>query len=112
MHLTKELLKAKHMGIAETIRLKCLSLKDTLGLGLTRPTDNRTHLDAAIAWLKHAQDVTGNGGVAQTYLVRSRHWAPSYPETTGYIIPTLYRYAKLAGDKFPPPRPPHGRLGD
>lgn len=86
------------MGIVETIRLKSLSLKDAWGLDMTRPTDNRTHLDAAINWLKHAQDVTGNGGVAQTYLVRSRHWAPSYPETTGYIIPTFYRYAALAGD--------------
>lgn len=86
------------MGIAETIRLKCISLKDTWGIDLTQPIDNRTHLDAAIAWLKHAQDVTSNGGVAQTYLVRSQHWAPSYPETTGYIIPTLYRYATLTGD--------------
>lgn len=86
------------MSISETIRQKSLILKDTLGLGMTQPTTNRIHLDAAIAWLKHAQDVTGNGGVAQTYLVRSRHWAPSYPETTGYIIPTFYRYAELAGD--------------
>ena len=87
------------MGIAETIRLKTLSLKDAFGIGLTVPTANRIHLDAAIAWLKHAQDVTGNGGVAQTYLVRSQRWAPSYPETTGYIIPTFYRYAALAGDE-------------
>lgn len=86
------------MGIAETIRLKTLSFKDVCGIGLTAPTANRVHLDAAIAWLKHAQDVTGNGGVAQTYLIRSQRWAPSYPETTGYIIPTFYRYAALAGD--------------
>lgn len=87
------------MAISETIRLKRLVLKDQLGLGLTKPTDSRTHLDAAVAWLKHAQDVTGNGGVAQTYLVRYQKWAPSYPETTGYIIPTLYRYASLTGDQ-------------
>jgi hypothetical protein len=37
--------------------------------------------------------------VAQTWLVRSRRWAPSYPETTGYIIPTLYRYAAITGDE-------------
>jgi len=86
------------MGIAETIRLKTLSFKDVCGIGLTEPKANRVHLDAAIAWLKHAQDVTGNGGVAQTYLIRSQHWAPSYPETTGYIIPTFYRYAALTGD--------------
>ena len=74
------------------------SYKDQRATAGRRPVGNREHLDAAIAWLKHAQDVTGNGGVAQTYLVRSRRWAPSYPETTGYIIPTLYRYAKIAGD--------------
>ena len=86
------------MNISETLRQKKLSLQDALGMTLIKPQDNRVHLDAAIAWLKRAQDVTGNGGVAQTYLVRARHWAPSYPETTGYIIPTFYRYATLAGD--------------
>lgn len=86
------------MGLSETLRFKSLVLKDQLGLTLGQPGEDREHLDAAIAWLKHAQDVTGNGGVAQTYLVRSKHWAPSYPETTGYIIPTFYRYAGLVGD--------------
>jgi len=89
------------MGIAETFRLNGLMLKDLWGFGRTRPGDNRKHLDAAIAWLKHAQDVTGNGGVAQTYLVRSRRWAPSYPETTGYLLPTLHAvHARHGGDSF------------
>ena len=87
------------MSISATLREKRLVLKDSLGIGLTQPADNRVHLDAAIDWLKRAQDVTGNGGVAQTWLVRSRRWAPSYPETTGYIIPTLYRYAAITGDQ-------------
>lgn len=86
------------MNIPETIRLKRLAIRDRLGLSLGPATDNRRHLGAAITWLKRAQDVAGNGGVAQTYLVRYREWAPSYPETTGYIIPTFYRYAALAGD--------------
>lgn len=87
------------MIFSEPIRLKTLVLRDRLGLSLGPAEDNRRHLDAAIAWLKHAQDVTGNGGVAQTWLVKYRKWAPSYPETTGYIIPTFYRYAALTGDK-------------
>jgi hypothetical protein len=86
------------VDIAESLRLKRLVLADALGWSLGTARDNRTHLDAAIAWLKHAQDVTDNDGVAQTYLVRYRKWAPSYPETTGYIIPTFYRYAALACD--------------
>ncbi|MCK7579222.1 MAG: hypothetical protein MZV65_28155 [Chromatiales bacterium] len=86
------------MSLSERLRQKSLVLKDQFGIGLTCATDNRIHLDAAVAWLKHAQDVTGNGGVAQTWLVRLNKWAPAYPETTGYIIPTLYRYAALTGD--------------
>ena len=86
------------MGLIDRLRREGLAVKDHLGIGLTRAADNRIHLDAANAWLKHAQDVTGNGGVAQTWLVRLNKWAPAYPETTGYIIPTLYRYANLTGD--------------
>ena len=86
------------MSLSDKIRLNRLKLSDRLGISLGPAVDNRRHLDAAIAWLKHAQDVTGNDGVAQTYLVKHRKWAPSYPETTGYIIPTLYRYAALAND--------------
>lgn len=54
------------MSISATLREKRLVLKDSLGIGLTQPADNHVHLDAAIDWLKRAQDVTGNGGVAQT----------------------------------------------
>lgn len=76
--------------------------RERLGIGATTPADNRTHLDAAIAWLCRAQDVAKkdgvtDDGVAQTFLVRSRRWAASYPETTGYIIPTFYRYWHLTG---------------
>jgi hypothetical protein len=55
-------------------------------------------LPALIAWLGHAQDQSASkdGGVARDYsLVRG--WASSYPETTGYIIPTLLAYARRTG---------------
>lgn len=53
----------------------------------------------AVAWLGRAQDcsTTQDGGVARHYSLR-RGWAPSYPETTGYIIPTLLDYARLTGE--------------
>lgn len=86
------------MSIAERIRQRARVWAERSGIGRTQPQDNRVHLDAAIAWLKRAQDATPDDGVSQTYLVRYRKWAPSYPETTGYIIPTLYRYASLTGD--------------
>ena len=80
------------------IQLKQRALREYLGWGSTIPEENRIHLRAAIDWLKHAQDATPDSGVAQTYLVRSRHWANSYPETTGYIIPTFYSYAAFTND--------------
>ncbi len=54
------------------------------------------HLVAAIEWLVRAQDATLDGGVSRGYSVawhpyfRIRGWQPAYPETTGYLIPTMY----------------------
>jgi uncharacterized protein YyaL (SSP411 family) len=54
------------------------------------------HLEGALDWLLRAQDATRGGGFARGYSItwnayfRSRGWQPAYPETTGYIIPTLY----------------------
>ena len=65
--------------------------------------DIAVHLDAAVSWLCRAQDVSGDGGVARSYsLVYNPYfgrkgWVPSYPETTGYIIPTFFDYARLSG---------------
>lgn len=44
---------------------------------------------AALDWLLRAQAVTGTGGCAHSYSP-VRGWAAPYPETSGYIIPTLY----------------------
>src|SRR5512143_2584936 len=71
---------------------------ESWGWRRTPPQANRVHLDAAMNWLCYAQDATPDDGVAQTYLVKYRRWANSYPETTGYIIPTFYDYAALSGD--------------
>ena len=57
----------------------------------------RPGLDAAAEWLARAQDATPDDGVAAYYDVKKKQWAASYPETTGYIIPTLYDYAHLTG---------------
>lgn len=45
---------------------------------------------ACSAWIARAQDcsATADGGVARDYHV-ARGWSTSYPETTGYIVPTL-----------------------
>lgn len=54
----------------------------------------RRSLDAAYGWLCAAQDATPDDGVAGWYGLL-RGWSPSYPETTGYIIPTFLTYASV-----------------
>jgi hypothetical protein len=50
------------------------------------------HLQSAYEWIGTAQDAAGDGGVPGWYhLVRG--WSATYPETTGYLIPTLFAYA-------------------
>lgn len=58
----------------------------------------REALDGAVAWLQRAQDATPDRGVAQAYFVKKGAWSASYPETTGYIIPTFFDYAERTGD--------------
>jgi uncharacterized protein YyaL (SSP411 family) len=58
----------------------------------------RQGLGAAVQWLARAQDATGCGGVSAYYDAAKGQWAGAYPETTGYIIPTLLHYARLVGD--------------
>lgn len=49
------------------------------------------HLEAAMNWLKYAQDTSQGGGISAGYSLK-KGWLPSYPETTGYIIPTFLDY--------------------
>ncbi|MHB8425775.1 MAG: hypothetical protein ACYDB9_11615, partial [Gammaproteobacteria bacterium] len=59
--------------------------------------DARAAMAAAAEWLTRAQDATGTGGVSAYYDLKSHKWAAAYPETTGYIIPTFFRYAEFSG---------------
>src|SRR5262245_6481333 len=61
------------------------------GLGLA--------IDRAVEWLCRAQDssTSKDGGVARHFSLISG-WGPSYPETTGYIAPTLLDCARRRGD--------------
>ncbi len=56
------------------------------------------HLMAAAQWLEQAQDATSDDGVTGRYGLTSG-WTSSYPETTGYIIPTLLQLADESGDR-------------
>lgn len=56
---------------------------------------------ASLDWLARAQDMsaTADGGVARDFSL-IRGWAPSYPETTGYIAPTFLSVAASHGQVF------------
>ncbi|HVN55454.1 MAG TPA: hypothetical protein VMT46_14055 [Anaerolineaceae bacterium] len=46
-------------------------------------------MQAALEWIQYAHQVVSCQGVSKGYDLLRRSWAPPYPETTGYIIPTL-----------------------
>lgn len=50
-------------------------------------------LQAALEWIGNAQRASGDGGISKGYHLIRRRWSPSYPETTGYTIPTLLNAA-------------------
>jgi hypothetical protein len=68
----------------------------------TLPVDGlrvKQHLDAALDWIERAHAAAGGGGISKGFdLLRSR-WAPSYPETTGYTVPTLLNAAAVLGHR-------------
>lgn len=61
-----------------------------------RDGDNLRSLKAAMQWLCRAQDANNDGGVSTSYNFRTG-WEASYPETTGYIIPTFFDYRRFSG---------------
>ncbi len=71
--------------------------------GYAAEREHEPHLVAAIEWLLQANNATPDGGISRAYSLawhpyfERRGWQPSYPETTGYIIPTLYAAARRLG---------------
>ena len=57
-------------------------------------------IDEGIAWLGRAQDrsLSHDGGVARHFSLING-WSTSYPETTGYIVPTMITYGQETGNR-------------
>ena len=55
-------------------------------------------IDCGLRWIAVAQDhsASRDGGVARHYSVL-KGWGESYPETTGYIVPTCIHFARVFG---------------
>ncbi|MER8072299.1 hypothetical protein ABTZ59_28815 [Streptomyces sp. NPDC094034] len=51
-------------------------------------------LAEAMAWLETAHEATGRKGISAGYDL-TQGWQPTYPETSGYLIPTLLRAADV-----------------
>ncbi len=60
--------------------------------------DNIFHLKLVGEWLLTAQSIHKDGGYAHSYSLTDG-WAPSYPETSGYIIPTILKLGILLQDQ-------------
>jgi hypothetical protein len=56
---------------------------------------------AAVDWLLTAQNATPDHGISLGYFPcdEGSPWRPSYPETSGYIIPSLLRYGEVCEDR-------------
>jgi hypothetical protein len=71
--------------------------------GSVRPIrgEARERAFAAVDWLLRAQDATPDDGVSYGYFPcedeTGTGWKPSYPETTGYIVPSLLEFADRFG---------------
>ena len=76
-------------------------IKMYLGGARSEEQDPMKHIEAGVDWICHAQDAFHGGGVARSYSLvyhpffKRRGWFAPYPETTGYIIPTLFDYGRL-----------------
>ena len=105
--------ETRFLGLAQRVKRRVLDLRVRHGISAaTRAEMKRErravgHQDVpidvaiseALAWLGRAQDhsLSADGGVARHYCLITG-WGESYPETTGYIIPTLIREARISGD--------------
>lgn len=67
------------------------------GLRKKTPRDPAAALRAAADWLLAAQRAAGGTGYAHSYHL-AYGWQPPYPETTGYILPTLWRANRILRD--------------
>jgi hypothetical protein len=61
-------------------------------------------LKASADWILRSYEACGRTGSAGYYssiswLTEFKKWSPSYPETTGYIIPTLIAYSRLVDER-------------
>lgn len=75
---------------AETVQ--CAAVSDVMSTSSKSLTRYVRHLDLSNTWLRRS--IKSDGGSA-AYLGIWGSWSKAYPETTGYLVPTLLDYAKM-----------------
>ncbi|HEX3653483.1 MAG TPA: prenyltransferase/squalene oxidase repeat-containing protein [Rhizomicrobium sp.] len=70
---------------------------DLAGLPQADPGPERV-IEEGVRWLLRAQDcsMTQDGGLARHFSLVTG-WSASYPETTGYAVPTMLRHEEVVG---------------
>jgi hypothetical protein len=83
-------------GIGKMVELPLFRGRVRLRAPRTLPINSlqvKQHVSAAIDWIERAHAAAGDGGISKGFDLLRRRWAPSYPETTGYTIPTMLNAA-------------------
>lgn len=95
----KSVLFGKHKPILTELAI-AEQLRDQKSLPHANAPGRPEAIQAALAWLCAAQDhsASADGGVARDYSL-NKGWATSYPETTGYIIPTFIELANRSNNE-------------
>lgn len=90
MTKTLDSLRAVRAYLALPPAAKAEYRRDRSATALAADPGIEASVRAALAWLGRAQDrsATADDGVARHFSLIGG-WAPSYPETTGYIVPTF-----------------------
>lgn len=99
MRRLKRVIRAAYGYLREPRHVRGAIKRDHQGLQLDDPGPEAV-IDAGLEWLIRAQrcSATRDGGVARHYHLRNG-WGSSYPETTGYIIPTMLEGQRLFPDR-------------
>lgn len=98
--LTRELLRPSNRSFAHHVARDYWRFLS----GAVQPIQGETQerAQAAVKWLLRAQDSTPDDGVSLGYFPcdpnQTNGWRPSYPETTGYIIPSLLNFSERFKD--------------
>ena len=98
--LTKHLLRRSNWTFARHVAKDFVPFLSNAVRPIQGETQERAL--AAVSWLLRAQAATPDDGVSLGYFPcepdHSNGWRPSYPETTGYIIPSLLEFSERFKD--------------